>query len=138
MIPRAQPDGGQRRAAHADKGAESGNHHDDRQGHAHAGQRHIPYAWNVADIDAVYNIIEHIDDLSSHAGQAELKQKLAKRRAPKPGFVCLIHFQFLSEQSNAFIAVCRSPHKENAGGISRGFPRAEALPARCAFQRKLM
>ena len=74
MIPRAQPDGGQRRAAHADKGAESGNHHDDRQGHAHAGQRHIPYAWNVADIDAVYNIIEHIDDLSRHAGQAELKQ----------------------------------------------------------------
>ena len=74
----------------------------------------------------------------AYVGQAELKQKLAKRRAPKPGFVCLIHFQFLSEQSNAFIAVCRSPHKENAGGISRGFPRAEALPARCAFQRKLM
>ena len=54
-----------------------GNDEDQRQADAHAGQRQIAVAGDMADVDAVYNVVQHIYQLGDDCGDCQLPQQLA-------------------------------------------------------------
>ena len=49
--------------------------HNHRQAQAYAGQRHGAHPRDVADVDPVYDVIEHIDELGRHGGHCQLKHE---------------------------------------------------------------
>ena len=90
MIPLAHKNGGPRRAAEAHEGGEGGDDHDKRHADAHAGQRHRAHIRNVADINAVHDVVQHVDDLRRYGGQGQLEQQPADRLFPQKILV-LVH-----------------------------------------------
>ncbi len=78
----AQLDGGQRCATLPGKGGEGGNQHQNGGAHPHAGEGRGPDAGNVADVNAVHDIIKHIDELGGHGGQRQLEHELADGGRP--------------------------------------------------------
>ena len=76
-VPRPQADGGQRRAAHPGEGGKGGDQHQDREGHPQPGEGGAAYHCNVADVDAVHDVVEHIDELGRHGGQGQLEHQRA-------------------------------------------------------------
>ena len=80
-VPRPQADGGQRRAAHPGEGGKGGDQHQDREGHPQPGEGGAAYHCNVADVDAVHDVVQHIDELGRHRGQGQLYHQRANRGA---------------------------------------------------------
>ena len=72
---RPQLDGGQGRASLPRKGGKGGDQGDDGEGDSHAGEGHVPDLRDMADIDAVHNVIEHVDDLSRDRGHRQLQNQ---------------------------------------------------------------
>ena len=72
---RPQLDGGQGGAPLPRKGGKGGDQGDDGEGDPHAGEGHVPDLRDVADIDAVHNVIEHVDDLSRDRGHRQLQNQ---------------------------------------------------------------
>ena len=77
----AQADGGQRCAAHTSKGGKSGDQHKDGEGDAQTGEGSAAYLWDVTNIDAVHNVVEHVDELGGHCGQGQFDHQRADRGA---------------------------------------------------------
>ena len=74
--------GGAGSAAHAYQRGKGGDHHDDRQAHAHTreGQlAHSLHRLHVADVHPVHQVIEHVDDLGGNSGQSQGEQQLSHR-----------------------------------------------------------
>ena len=76
-VPRTQADGGQRGAALSGEGGKGGDEHDDGEGHPHSGEGDVAYLGDVADIDAVHNVIQHVDDLGRHSGYRQFQHQRA-------------------------------------------------------------
>ena len=90
QIALAHADGRARRAARGDERSEGRHDQDDRRADAKTGQGQAADLRHVADVDAVYNIIEHIDELRDHRRDRQPEQESADRlRAEKRVF--LIH-----------------------------------------------
>ena len=83
----AHGDGGAGRAAVAHQGGEGGDDHDQRQADAHAGQGQGAVLGNVADVDAIHDVVQHIDQLGGHGGKCQPEQKTAKRVIGQERFV---------------------------------------------------
>lgn len=62
---------------HADETAESSDQCNNRKADADARQGQSPYSCNVTDINPIYNIVQHINDLCCDGRQSELKEKPA-------------------------------------------------------------
>ena len=91
--PRPSKNGGPGRTAHGQKRREGGDNEDHRQADAHAGEGQGAYRvhrLHVADVDPVYQVVEHVDDLGENGGQSQGKHQLANIAAAQiHGF--LIH-----------------------------------------------
>ena len=85
----AQLDGGQGSASLAGEGGERRYQGDNGKGNPHAGEGGLPHHWDVSDIDAVYNIVEHIDDLRGNGGDRQLEHQSADRGRSQGGFVAV-------------------------------------------------
>ena len=70
-------DGGPGRAAVADQGGEG--RYDQDQGHAdaHAGQGRGAYVLDVADVDTVHDVVEHVDQLRGYGGKSQPREQLS-------------------------------------------------------------
>ena len=55
----------------------------------YAGKRHRPYLRNMPDVDAIHDVIEHIDNLGRHGGQGQPPKQLAHRLRTQKAFVVL-------------------------------------------------
>ena len=60
-------------AAGTDEGSKGGDDHDDRKAYPHACKRQITVAGHMTDVDAVNNVVEHIDDLRRQSGRCQLQ-----------------------------------------------------------------
>lgn len=63
--PAPQRDGGTRCAAGGDERSERRDNHDDGHADADTGQGEAAVAGHMSDIDAVYDVIEHVDELGN-------------------------------------------------------------------------
>ena len=72
MVVFAHEDGGPRRAAGTDQSCERRDNHDDRQTYANARQRKRPIFRHVADVNAVDDVVEHVDQLRDDRRHGEL------------------------------------------------------------------
>ena len=126
-----------RRAAGGCEAREGRHDQDDRQAHAHARQRAAADLGNVADVDAVDDVVEHIHELRDHRRDREPAQKPSDRLRAEKCFV-LLHseclpmcdvVQILRERRQAALE-----RLERVGRDARGHLRAElllqGLPAR--------
>ena len=75
-VSRPQADGGQRGAPLAGKGGEGGDQGDDGKGHPQAGEGGAPDDRDVADIDAVHDVVQQVDELGRHRGHRQLPHQL--------------------------------------------------------------
>ncbi len=81
----SQRDGRAGRTARADEHGKGVQEHKDRRKQAHARQRRRTDALDVADVNAVYDVIEQVDHLRHNGGDHELeKQGLDMARSPYP------------------------------------------------------
>ena len=76
-VSRAQADGGQRGAPHAGEGGEGRDEHEDGEGDAKAGEGGTAHLRDVADVDTVHNVVQHVDELGRHRGQGQLDHQRA-------------------------------------------------------------
>ena len=84
-------------AAGADEHGEGVQKHEDGGEQAHACQRRRADALDVADVDAVYDVIEQIDHLRHHGGDHQLqKQGLDRPAAHILSILCCHRFSFES------------------------------------------
>ena len=51
-----------------------GDDEDDRHAHTHAGEGQIAIHRHMADIDTVYHVVEHIDELCHHGRNRKAEQ----------------------------------------------------------------
>ena len=86
----AEKNRGARRPAHADKGRERGNEHNQRQADADAGQRVLADDLDMADVHAVDNVIEQVDDLRGDRRHGQPEEQLSDALGAKR--ICLIAF----------------------------------------------
>ena len=87
VIALAHGDGRARRAARGHQRRKGRNDHDQRQAHAHARQRQAAVARHVADVNAVYNVIQHVHQLRHDCGHRQLNQQLADGLRAQEGFI---------------------------------------------------
>ena len=79
MILLTHVDGGPGRTAGGHQRREGGDNQNQWQAYAHAGKGQIAVTGNVADVDAVHDVVEHIYKLGDDRGDGQLPQKLADR-----------------------------------------------------------
>ena len=92
-----QCDGCAGRTARADEHGEGVQKHEDGGEQAHACQRRRADALDMADVDAVYDVIEQIDHLRHHGGDHQLqKQGLDRPAAHILSILCCHRFSFES------------------------------------------
>ena len=70
-------DGGAGRTAAAHEGRKGGNDEDNGHTKAHARQGEVAVERHTPDIDAVNDVIEHVDQLRQHRGDGQLCQQAA-------------------------------------------------------------
>ena len=75
FIALSQRDGRAGRTARADEHGEGVQEHKDRRKQTHARQRRRTDALDVADVNAVYDVIEQIDHLRHHGGYHQLQKQ---------------------------------------------------------------
>ena len=75
----AQKNGGDGRAAAAHQGGKRADGQNDGKGEAQAGEGQVTVFGHVADINAVDNVIEQVDDLGHHGGQRQLEHQWPQR-----------------------------------------------------------
>ena len=85
--PGTQLDGGQGRAALSGKGGEGGHQSDDRKCNAHAGEGGAAHLRDVSNVDAVHDVIQHIDELGRHRGYGQLQHEPSDGRGGKLLFI---------------------------------------------------
>ena len=73
----AQLDGSQRRAAHSGECGKGRDQQDDGERNAHACQRKCACAGDVADVDPVHDIVQHVDELRGNGRQGKTEHQLA-------------------------------------------------------------
>ena len=78
------------RAAGGHQGRKGGNDQNQRQAHAHAGKGQVPVPGNVADVNAVHDVVEHVHQLGDDCGHRQLPQKLSNGLRTQKCFI-LIH-----------------------------------------------
>ena len=81
FIALSQRDGRAGRTARADEHGEGVQEHKDRRKQTHARQRRRTDALDVADVNAVYDVIEQIDHLRHHGGYHQLQKQGLDRPA---------------------------------------------------------
>ena len=86
-VPRPQADGCQRGAPHARKGGKGGDQGEDGKGHPHTGEGRFSHHGNVADIDPVHDVIQHVDKLGGHSGGGQAEHQRADGRAGQRLFI---------------------------------------------------
>ena len=84
VVPAAHGHRGPGRAAHADQVGECGDQHDDGVGDAQAGQSQTARAGDVAHIDAVHDVVQHIHQLCQGGGQGQTEDQRRQRRRAQP------------------------------------------------------
>ena len=72
------------RAAHADQVGKSGDQHDDGVGDPQAGQRQAAGAGDVPHVDAVHDVVQHIDQLCQRCGQSQAEDQRHQRGRSQP------------------------------------------------------
>ena len=124
-----------RRAARGREAREGRHDQNDRQAHAHAGQRAAADLGNVADVDAVDDVVEHVHELRDHRRDREPAQKLSDRLRAEKCFV-LLHLTFLPV--GHAVEILRERRQtllkrfERVGREARGHLRGELLLQRLA------
>ena len=98
-VPLPQSNGGARRAARAHQHGKSVQQHQNGCEQPHAGQRCRANARNVADVNAVHDVIQQIHDLRYHGGDHELQHQLFDAAGAHILF-CLCHWNALLYTSN--------------------------------------
>ncbi len=81
----AHVNGGPGRAARPHQGGEGGNQHDDREAQPHAGEGQAAVLRHMTDVNAVHDVVEHIDKLGHHGGDSQLQQQFADVALPQIG-----------------------------------------------------
>ena len=98
VVAAPQRDGGPRRAAGSDQRRKCRHDHDDRHANAHAGQRKAPDFGNVADVDAVHDVIEHVDELGDDRRHGQPHEQFADRFRAQKRLIFGLHIrQILSD-----------------------------------------
>ena len=82
VVPLPHRDGRKRRAAGCAQRRERRNQQDNRQADAQPRQCERAHVGNVADVDAVDKVIEHIDELRGDGGNRQAQHQ------PPDGFIC--------------------------------------------------
>lgn len=95
FIALSQRDGRAGRTARADEHGEGVQEHKDRRKQAHARQRRRADALDVADVNAVYDVIEQIDHLRHHGGYHQLQKQGLDR--PAAHILSILYHRFSFE-----------------------------------------
>ena len=98
-VPLPQSNGGARRAARAHQHGKSVQQHQNGCEQPHAGQRCRANARNVADVNAVHDVIQQVHHLRHHGGDHELQHQLFDAAGAHILF-CLCHWNALLCTSN--------------------------------------
>ena len=83
LFSRPQLDGGQRSASLPGKGGKGGHQRNDGKGHPHPGQCQVPHLGDVADVDAVHDVVQHVDELGGHRWYGQLQHQTADGCRPQ-------------------------------------------------------
>ena len=85
-------------ASHAHQGGDGGDEHQHRETHPQAGEGQIPHLLDVADVNAVHDVVQGIDQLGGYRGQRQPQQQLADR-VPAQIIFSLCHSDYASSFS---------------------------------------
>ena len=86
-------DGSPRRAAGGDQRRERRHDHNDRHAHAHASQREAADARDVTDVDAIHDVVEHIDQLGDDRRNGQPHQQPADRLRAQKRLISGLHIK---------------------------------------------
>ena len=103
VVSAAHLNGRQRRAALRDQDIKRGDDRNQRKAQSHAGQREPPDLRDMADVDAIDHIVEHIDDLCQHHRRGQPQQEPSDRRRAKLPVGLLFFHVFRSTSFCVFI-----------------------------------
>ena len=67
--------------------------HNDRHAHAHAGQREAADARDVADVDAIHDVVEHVDQLGDDRRNGQPHQQSADRLRAQKRLISGLHIK---------------------------------------------
>lgn len=81
-----------RGAAHAGEGGEGGDEHQDGEGDPQAGEGVPPHLRDVADVDAVHDVVQHVDQLGGHRREGQLHHQGPDGGAGQGGLAVLADF----------------------------------------------
>ena len=98
----AQLDGSQRRAAHSGECGKGRDQQDDGERNAHARQRKCACAGDVADIDTVHDVVQHVDELRGNGRQGKTEHQLANG-------VCAQCFVLVLQKNLSFLTLWGQP-----------------------------
>ena len=65
------------------EGGEGGHQGDDGEGDAHTGEGDAAHLRDMSDVDAVHDVVQHIDELGRHRGYGQLQHEPADGRGSK-------------------------------------------------------
>ena len=65
------------------KGCKGGHQRNDGKGHPHPGQCQVPHLGDVADVDAVHDVVQHVDELGGHRWYGQLQHQTADGCRPQ-------------------------------------------------------
>lgn len=89
IVPFSHADGSTWGSPHAHKRRKCGNQHDQRHANPHAGQGKGTRFGNMADVNAVHQVIKHVYKLRRHGRQCKAEEQLADPFGAKESIVVL-------------------------------------------------
>ena len=106
----AQLDGSQRRAAHSGECGKGRDQQDDGERNAHSRQRKCACAGDVADVDPVHDIVQHVDELRGNGRQGKTEHQLANG-------LCAQRFVLVLQKNLSFLTLWSNPASGRSGSF---------------------